>query len=66
MAAMTDRGWYPVGAMYMTPDKGASPPNPTGCLLQWRRDESLAGLTANAQAAPARLLAGTSPSASTR
>lgn len=39
MAALTDDGWYPVGGMYLA-DGATTPPNPTGCLLRWQREQS--------------------------
>ncbi len=64
MAALTDRGWYPVGGMYMAPDKSQAPPNPTGCLLDWHRHVKLDGYRMNAESALPSLLAARPPDTS--
>ena len=66
MAALTDKGWYPVGGMYMAPDKSQAPPNPTGCLLAWHRHVRLDGYRMNAESAASSLLAGSPPDTSDR
>jgi hypothetical protein len=43
MYAMTDSGLKAVGAMYIFSPKDKTPPNPTGCIMQWHRHTGMQG-----------------------
>lgn len=45
---MTDKGYTPVGGMYIMPEYGMHGPQPGGCLTQWHHHGGLIGRAATA------------------